>query len=218
MINICVNMMVRNGEDCVKQSLLSVLPFVKKVVVAIDSRSTDNTRQIINDLKLEWNNLEVYDFEIIEPYIDLVKCRNFLLSKITEPYGWTVDSDEVYPEWEIKTIRLEGHISYGFRRWSVWNETHCDRSTSRSPSMRIFRKYMGLEWVGIWGKEKLMLGEIDFCYSYLTLPQRYIHFTHWKNDNWREEMNHSRKVDGRNLSPMPIEIINLIKQIYVKKM
>jgi len=217
MINACVNMMVRNGEDCVKQSLLSVLPYVKRVIVAIDSRSTDKTRHIVNELKLDWNNLEIYMFEVKEPFTDLVKCRNFLLSKITEPYGWIVDSDEVYPEWEMETIKLAKHIAYGFRRWSVWNETMCDRSSSQGPSMRIFKNLKGLEWIGIWGKEKLVLGEINFCYDYVILPQRYIHFTHWKNDNWRAEMSQKRVVDGRNLLPMPENIIRLIKNIYEKK-
>ena len=221
MLDIEVNMMVRNGEDCIKQSLESVLPYIKKAVVVIDSRSNDKTRKILDDLKKMYSNLEVYSFEVKDPYTDLVKIRNFMLHQVTEKFGWIVDSDEVYPLEVIKSLiellsRQNGVLAYGFTSWAIWNKDKAHAQTSRRPTMRIFRNFNGLEWVGTFGKEKLMLNDIDLCYDYVMLPLKYIHFTHLKSDHWREEMGHIRVADDRALVELP-EDIKIIVKNYVEK-
>lgn len=215
MLNICVHCLTRDGQF-LDLTIRAVAPNVKTVIIAIDSRSSDKTFSIVEQLRLEFSNIIVYHTIINDPIDDLVSVRNKMIQMTVEPYIWIVDDDEYYPDWEIKTIKLAKHISYGFRRYSPWTETMCDESTSRSPAMRIFKNLNGVKWEGIWGKEKLMYGEVNFCYEYQILPQRYIHFTHWKKDVWRKEMNHIRKVDGKHLLPMPENIINLIKTICQK--
>ena len=220
MIDICVHMMVRNGEDCVKQSLISVLPYVKKVIVCLDSRSSDGTWQILQELTQKFSNLIIYPFEVKNPVIDLVRMRNFMIAGSLERFCWIVDSDEVYPKSIIEKLpqylRHNGVLAYGFKSWTIWDKDRAHGSTSNRPTMRIFRNFKGLEWVETFGREKLMLGDINLCYDYWLLPYRYIHYTLLKSDDWRQELGYVRTVDDRKLVELP-EDIKLIVKDYVEK-
>lgn len=223
MIDACINMMVRNGEDYVEQSLMSVLPYVKRAVVVLDDRSTDGTKEILNKLKKKHFNLEVYSLEVKDPYVDLIKIRNFMLRQVQEKFGWIVDSDEVYPKEVIEGVaktlaRQNGVLAYGFTSWAIWNKDKAHAQTSRRPTMRIFRNFNGLEWVETFGKEKLKLGDINLCYDYIVLPYKYIHFTHLKSDDWRKELGFVRDVDGKALIELPEDIKIIIKDYVKKKM
>lgn len=223
MIDCTINMMVRNGEDCIEQSLLSVLPYVKKAIVVVDGRSSDNTSAILSRLSKQYSNLEIYVHEVENPHTDLVVMRDFMLSKVDTKFGWIVDSDEIYPkevvEGVAKTLaRQNGVLAYGFTSWGVWNADKAHAQSSKRPTMRIFRNFKGLKWEGVFGKEKLKLGDIDLCYDYIGLPFKYIHLTHLKSDNWRKEFGMERVADGRALVELPEDIKILVKDYVEKKM
>lgn len=223
MIDACINMMVRNGEDCIEESLLSVLPYVKRAVVVIDSRSDDLTRIILNRIQRSYPNLEINEFKVVNPMTDLVEMRNLLLKLTTEKFGWIVDSDEIYPKEVVdgiaKTLaKQNGVLAYGFTSWGIWNKDKAHAQSSRRPTMRIYRNFDGLKWVGEFGKEKLKLGDIDLCYDYIQFPYKYIHLTHLKSDKWREELNMKRIADDRALVELPEDIKKLVKNYVEKKM
>lgn len=223
MIDATVNMIVRNGEDYVEASLLSVLPHVKRVSVLIDSRSTDGTRTILEKLSKEWNNLEFFIWKVTDPFRDLVGARNFLLSRINTKFGWIVDSDEVYPEEVFEPLefilrKYWGIMSYGFTCWAVWDKQNAHSITSNRPSMRIFLNSTLLKWDGLFGREKLLLGDLDLCHDFLVLTFKYIHFTHLKSDLWRNELKRRRRIDINNVAliPMPSKIKKIVNK-YVKE-
>jgi glycosyltransferase involved in cell wall biosynthesis len=214
-------MMVRNGEDCIRQSLESVLPYVKKAIVVLDSRSTDKTKEIVEGLMDKYLHLEFLTYQVKEPYTELVEIRNLMLYKTDTKFGWIVDSDEIYPkevvEGVAKTLsRQNGVLAYGFTSWGVWNGDKAHAQSSKRPTMRIYRNFKGLKWEGTFGKEKLKLGDIDLCYDYIGLPFKYIHLTHLKSDDWRKEMGFVRVADGRALVELP-ENIKIIVKDYVKE-
>ena len=137
--------------------------------------------------------------------------RNYQLSLVKEKYIWVVDSDEYYPKWvmeELNNFKFEKY-AYSFKCWAPWDETRAHRASSKNPIPRIFKMKSELRWNKIFGKEILYRGECEL------LPWRYIHFTHMKKDNWRQEMKQIRIADDKHLMKLPpdyeLEVKKIIK-------
>src|SRR3990167_5630212 len=97
MLDCCVMMMVRNGEDYIEPCLRILAPHVKRVRVAVDSRSKDKTGMIVLSLTAEFPHIEVSSFTIGNPSVDLVAMRNYQLD-FKEKWGFIVDSDEYHQD------------------------------------------------------------------------------------------------------------------------
>lgn len=214
-------MIVRDGDDYVEHSLLSVLPYAKQVIVTVDSRSTDKTWDIVGGLAKKWEKLTVFKFAVHNPLTDLVDMRNCQLNFLKANWVWIVDSDEVWPKESIEKIVLLNDEAYGFCPIVVYNDENELYSLSRRPTMRIFRYSHKTKWVGEWGNEKLMSGDTDLCFQYKVLEPRYIHLTLRKKDRWRDKLNMERRrrfpVVESSLRRMPENIIKLVKEIHEKK-
>lgn len=209
---VCINTIARNSEDTLEFCLGSVIPYATRVLITIDSRSTDRTLQIAKSLESKYGNVEVDVFKIENPLRDLVKMRNYQLAKVTEDYVWIVDSDEYYPKESMPKELVED--IYAFRLWSPWNQKYAHRATTKPFVPRVFRIKEGLQWIGKFGKERLGNWKLD---RVTKLDLRYIHLTHLKKDAWRKEMGKERKVDGKFLVPMPLEVSKVIKQFYEQR-
>lgn len=212
MLDACVLTMVRDGEDYIGPCLRVVAPHVKKIRVAVDARSKDKTKTILAKLQKEFpGKIEFSERFVGRPIVDLVKVRNWLLD-FKEPWGFIIDSDEYHQD--VEKYSFEGDNSYAFQCWAVWNKTHAHKSSSRAIIGRVFRNKGDLEWLGVWGKEKLCRGTEKVFENPTLMPYRYIHFTHLKKDKWREEMGQERVADGKFLVQMPPEIIKIINKIH----
>lgn len=213
MLDICVNTIVRDGDDTIEFCLGSVLPHVRRAIVTVDSRTKDNTPGILKEMQKKWGNLEVREFFIKSPMVDLVAMRNSQLAGAKEPFIWIIDADEYYPKSTIEKIRFSQEFeTYAFQCWAAWNRNKAHRSSSKPQIIRIF-KNDGRRWQGRFGKETL-IQEKD---RIRLLGLRYIHLTHIKKDGWRKEMKQERVADGKYLIPMPDEIKHIINNFYDKK-
>ena len=140
MFDICVNMIVRDGDDTIEFCLESVLPYVKRAIVTIDSRTKDRTREVLARMKARWNNLEVREFAVENPATDLVEMRNSQLIGVREPYIWIIDADEYYPKCAIEKIRFSDKFEiYAFQCWAIWNREKAHWSSSKPQIARIFK-------------------------------------------------------------------------------
>lgn len=207
MLDICVNTIVRNGEDFIEPVLKAVIPYVKRVRVGLDSRSSDKTKEILARL-----GVEVVTREIKNPLVDLVLLRNDLLEGVTERHIWIVDADEYYPPGLCKQLNILINYAdvYTFQCHAPWNLTMGHKASAKAQIPRIFRND-GRRWHGVFGKEKLHKKD-DYINH---IPLRYIHLTHLKKDNWREEMNQKRVADGKSLYDLPEEVIRELTNLSV---
>ena len=206
-------MIVRDGDDTIEFCLESVLPYVKRAIVTVDSRTEDRTRDVLAGIKARWNNLEVREFAIENPAIDLVEMRNSQLIGVREPYIWIIDADEYYPKSAIEKIRFSDMFeTYAFQCWAIWGKDKAHWSSSKPQIARIF-KNDGRRWRGKFGKE-ILRSEGD---RMKLLGLRYVHLTHIKKDGWRKEMGKERVADGKHLIPIPQDVINIVNNFYDKK-
>src|SRR3990167_1253732 len=168
-INAYTNTIVRNGEDVVRFCLSSILPYVEKAIVTIDSRSNDNTRGILKEMKKEFPNLEVDEYEVRDPVKDLVIMRNLQLLKSKGKWVWIVDSDEYYPKdtmdslVNILNFEENDYDVYALKCWAIWDKEKGHKSSSKAVIPRIFRKDYSLFWKGNFGREKLYKGSVSMC-------------------------------------------------------
>lgn len=214
MLDVCVNTIVRNGDDYIVPALESVLPYVKRAIVTIDSRSTDQTLKLVADLASQYKHLEYNVFLSAESGNGLVAMRNHQLARVKEKYVWIVDSDEIYPKDITQSLGryLVGDDIYAFRCWAPINSDFANRITSNPTIPRIYRMKPNIVWRRSFGQERIH-GRRD---KITLLPFRYLHFTHLKKDDWRSELKQQRRFVGRHLLEMPPDIKELIKN-YVKK-
>lgn len=215
MLDITVNTLVRDGDEFLELCIETVLPYVKRVIITVDMRSTDKTEEIAERLAKKDKKIIVSYIDGNDPFTSLVQARNSQLKYIDTEFGFIIDADEWHPF--IKEMTLGNKDAYGFYAFSPWTFELAHKATSRNPIGRIFRMKPGLQWRGKFGNEQLFDGEkLVFVKEEMMrdmIPQRYVHFTHVKKEVWRKEMGQERVADGRGLIKMPD---NIIKKIYEK--
>ena len=210
MLNACALTIVRNGDDYLRPVIDRIAPFVSSVRIWVDSRSDDDTWYIARTLAQKYKNVAVKHFYVSTPLFDLVDMRNDQLT-FREPWGFIVDSDELHHD--IEKYHFGNESAYSFMSWSPWDMERGHKASQRAIIGRVFRNVGKLEWRGLFGKEILYRGEKKVFDEATLLPYRYIHFTHLKKDTWRAELNQQRVADDRALSPLPPDIINIIKNV-----
>ena len=213
MIDARVMTIVRDGDDYIYPCMKVVAPHVSTVSILIDSRSGDQTKEVVRELAREFQNIEWAVYPVENPAQDLVRMRNHQLD-FTEEWGLLVDSDEYH--YRIADYRLGERTAYAFQCHAPWNDEFGHKASARAFIGRLFRNSPMLEWRGSFGKEKLYDGDTLVFENAPLMPYRYIHFTHLKKDDWRAEMNQERVADGRDLYPLPKDVIYEIKQIHEK--
>src|SRR3990167_11464624 len=107
MNSICVNTIVRNADDVIDFCLPTIIPFVDRVIITLDSRSDDGTKEKLRELYDKYSNLELSIFNIRDPVRDIVNMRNYQLEKVKEDWLWIVDSDEYYQKNVVENIKWE---------------------------------------------------------------------------------------------------------------
>ena len=203
---------VRDGDDYLYPCIAAVAPYVKKVQIILDSRSSDNTQEVLETLKHNFDNVEYSIYPVTDPARDLVEMRNKFFP-FEEKWGFIVDSDEYhygakgYEFWDSRP-------SYAFLCYAIWSREKIHKSSSRPTIGRVFRNSPGLKWSGPFGNERLYDYGVPVFDGAVLLPHRYIHFTHIKKEGWREEMKKKRVADSKYLSKTPEEIINIVDKIH----
>lgn len=215
MLNACVLTIVRDGDDYLEPVIDAVAPYVKSVRITIDSRSQDNTRQVVEALAKKHPNIKHKEFRITSPLADLVNMRNDQMG-FEEEWGFIVDSDEFH--YDASKYELGKAYAYSFHCDAPWDEYRAHGASGKAVIGRIFRNGYNLRWLGRFGKEVLYDYKPVFTKNTTRMPYRYLHFTHLKKDKWREEVGQKRVADGRKLYDMPARLTKIIQEIHEKRM
>jgi len=92
--------MVKNEEYYIKPSILSVLPFVEKLII-FDTGSTDKTVEKIKSIKSD--KIEFFSEKVSDPK-KLIDVRNKMIFLTKSEFFIVVDGDEVYDISSVKII------------------------------------------------------------------------------------------------------------------
>lgn len=119
--DLSINMMVKNEERYIRETLRSVLPFVDKGII-IDTGSTDKTVEYIFELIKDKKDIEFEVRPVTGDSIhwngnhlsqELTIIRNLMLDRVKTKWVWQVDGDEIYTPSAIADLRLAlAHIEH----------------------------------------------------------------------------------------------------------
>jgi glycosyltransferase involved in cell wall biosynthesis len=96
---VTVHTVVKNEDKFIWYALKSVLPFVEKAII-FDTGSTDNTVQIIEELRKEFKNIDFFKHSISKPD-DYGGLREKQVKLTKTPWFLVLDGDEIWPEKEL---------------------------------------------------------------------------------------------------------------------
>ncbi len=112
--------LARNNQDTIGQCLDSLIRprIFQRILVFLDTKSTDSTGRILKAYSEKHPELEVLTYKWSNPP-DFAAVRNHGISTMKTPYGFWVDSDEVLskPE-ELRNMLSRAH-GQAFQMWVI---------------------------------------------------------------------------------------------------
>lgn len=93
MTTISLCMVTKNGEDHLADAVFSAWPVVDEIIIGVDSRTTDGTRELIDSFRsiLPARSIKTYEFEWVDSFSAI---RNPGLNMATSDYILVLDTDE----------------------------------------------------------------------------------------------------------------------------
>lgn len=199
-----LNAIVRNEEINPAGGIVdycnNILPYVEKAVI-IDTKSTDNTFYLLNEMKKKYSNLEVYQ----EKFRGFAKSRNSCLEKTKTKYSLILDADERIPLNSLKIIEetlkekknLDGlcfHcLSFGKKTVLEDYESLNPRFFKNTPQIH-FRNQRGFAYEELYDRnEYLLLNKETFFIRGL----EFYHFLGESNKGKEKWYSYLKKLDQR---------------------
>lgn len=96
-VKVSACMIVRDGESTIRNALSSVIGYVDEIVVAIDSRTVDATRDIVSEYADK-----VFEYDWVD---DFAYARNLVASKASNDMVLVIDADDSMEEGKEKEFR-----------------------------------------------------------------------------------------------------------------
>ena len=229
MKDICVNMIVRDEGQFLEPCLRQVIPYVSRVLIAVDNRSIDNTKEIVERLSKEFDNVFPEYFDVGESWAyDLPRVLNSLLKKTTEKWVWSLDGDEYYTNDNIERLieRLKedvpGEDAYAFKFWYLIDKKHILCAKQGIGILeRVFRNSPVLHWVGTFPGTHLHDDKQHLWYQKTERAKKfpeveYVHFSLLKNKSWRKDAGliHPIAEDDTRKLEVPDWVQKVVNKVY----
>ena len=218
-------MIVKNEAEFIEPCIRQVVPYVNRILIGVDSRSSNGTKDIVDRLAKEFLNIYVEYFYLGENWQeDLVKVQNAQLKATTEEWIWSLDGDEYYPTYSIK--RLIEHLNkdiydgYAFKFWYLVDKEHIyNRKQFVGHLERIWRNKPTLYWKGKFPGTHIHDGKLYMWFRKTERVRRlddveYIHFSRLKKSSWRKDMEGIELYNGKYLKKVPEHIQTEIDKVY----
>lgn len=143
-------LIVKDGEKTLRKCVESWIDWVDEVVIAIDPKTKDRTREVIADLERDykWKPFTVFEgFVALEQGFDA--ARNLTVERACGDWIMWVDADEeVRTPWNLwKYLRPSQHNAFGFPQ--VHYSADPDQVLTTDFPCRLFRNRMGIQFYGV---------------------------------------------------------------------
>lgn len=143
-------LIVKDAEKTLRKCVESWIDWVDEVVIAIDPKTKDRTREVIAALELDyrWKPFTVFDGAVaLEEGFDL--ARNLTVERACGDWILWVDADEEVrnPQNLWKYLRPSQHNAFGFPQ--VHYSADPDQVLTTDYPCRLFRNHVGIRFYGV---------------------------------------------------------------------
>jgi 2-polyprenyl-3-methyl-5-hydroxy-6-metoxy-1,4-benzoquinol methylase/glycosyltransferase involved in cell wall biosynthesis len=143
-------LIVKDGEKTLRKCIESFIDWVDEVVIAIDPKTKDRTRQVIEALERDyrWKPFTVFEGLVaLEEGFDA--ARNLTVERACGDWILWVDADEEVrnPQNLWKYLRPSHHNAFGFPQ--VHYSSDPDQVLTTDYPCRLFRNGMGIKFYGV---------------------------------------------------------------------
>lgn len=159
-------MLTYNGSDLIEKSLRSVLPYCSDACV-MDTGSTDNTMDILGELKKEYPQLQIRRVDVQDQGelwtgsrkdAILTALLNEITTTVSAKWILKLDDDEVFPKETMEEIvNVKGDVPFYSIPFLHFEGDHMlDPSLHRNLRVtRLFKSLVQIDWRGRYGTEVL---------------------------------------------------------------
>jgi glycosyltransferase involved in cell wall biosynthesis/2-polyprenyl-3-methyl-5-hydroxy-6-metoxy-1,4-benzoquinol methylase len=143
-------LIVKDGEKTIRKCIESIIDWVDEVVIAIDPKTKDRTREVIEQMQADfrWKPFSVFDgVPALEQGFDA--ARNLTIDAACGDWILWVDADEeVRSPWNLwKYLRPSQHNAFGFPQ--VHYSADPDQVLTTDFPCRLFRNGKGIRFYGV---------------------------------------------------------------------
>lgn len=143
-------LIVKDGEKTLRKCVESWIDWVDEIVIGIDPKTKDRTREVIADLERDykWKPFTVFDGAVaLEQGFDL--ARNLTVERACGDWILWVDADEEIrnPQNLWKYLRPSQHNAFGFPQ--VHYSAEPDQVLTTDFPCRLFRNRVGIKFYGV---------------------------------------------------------------------
>jgi glycosyltransferase involved in cell wall biosynthesis/2-polyprenyl-3-methyl-5-hydroxy-6-metoxy-1,4-benzoquinol methylase len=143
-------LIVKDGEKTLKKCIESFIDWVDEIVIAIDPKTKDRTREVIAQLEKDfrWKPFTVFEgFAALEQGFDA--ARNLTIERACGDWILWCDADEEVrnPQNLWKYLRPSQHNAFGFPQ--VHYSADPDQVLTTDYPCRLFRNGVGIQFYGV---------------------------------------------------------------------
>ncbi len=145
MTNISLNIITKNEEENIKKNISWVkkCPSINEIIV-VDDFSSDKTTDILKELNSSKLKVRIFKRKLNN---DFSQQRNFAVSKSSNKWILSIDSDEIPSELALETInnlKEDSKLAYAFKREDIFLGKNLKfGETANLYFTRLFNKYKG---------------------------------------------------------------------------
>lgn len=141
MATVSVAMVVRDSESVLQQTLGPLVSHVDEVVIGVDHRTTDRTREIATSLSAQVFNLDWFSFGN-----SFAEARNRVLEKCTKEWILIIDDDEIIEGAEFLRADADEADRQGITFGGTPYLDHLGRPGTQP--VRFFKNHCGWKYEG----------------------------------------------------------------------
>lgn len=187
MYNISANIVCKNEQYWIKESILSIVNLVDEIIY-VDDNSTDNSLEYVSELSLKYPNIKIFTYED-HKLKDLGDLKNFALSKSKNEFVIRWDADfiayeDIYKLFEFCEKNKDKFDAYVLTGPNLCGDIYHQPKgkSSFGPECYLFRKSM-MKFInnGKYPDYPIFENNTSYCYSEKTTLNRNYFFIHTNN-------------------------------------
>ena len=150
------NTILKNDQPFVEKVLRNALEVVDEMIITVSCKSTDGTKQVVEQLEKEFPNKIVLSYEDVKDVKMLTWIRQVQLDQSKGDWIWFLDGDDLWNPETVKEIKkhFEDNIdAISVDPYQLVSLEHYDQEWWNKSFTKFFKKQKGVHYEGDWPQD-----------------------------------------------------------------